>query len=124
MNVYWLLNFFFLHWIGDFVCQPRWVAENKSKNFFALLLHGLIYTTILAGGTILVVPNSTPLYQDPWMMWLGMNAILHLIVDFFTSKVTAQMWEAKKIYGFFTVVGLDQFLHAASLIATTRIFLS
>ncbi len=124
MNVYWLLSFFFLHWLGDFVCQPRWAAERKSKSFLALSVHILIYTTVLAAGTIFLVPSSTPLYKDPWMLWLGTNCAVHMLVDFFTSKLTAQLWEEKRIYGFFSILGFDQFLHAATLIATTRIFLS
>jgi hypothetical protein len=124
MNVYWLIGFFFLHWVGDFVCQFRWLADNKSKNFFALLLHGAIYTLVLALGTILIVPESTPLYEDPWMIWLGVNCFLHILIDFFSSRTTAKLQADGKTYAFFTVIGLDQFLHIASILATTRIFLS
>lgn|SRR5690606_33829163 len=123
MNVYWLLLFLFLHWVGDFLCQPRWVAENKGKNFWVLLLHTLMYGSVLALGTIWLVPQSMPIYKDPWAMWLGLNLVLHMMTDGVTSKFTARYWQEGKTHAFFSVVGLDQFLHHAALIGTTKMLL-
>ena len=35
------------HLTGDFLLQNKWMAENKTKNFAALLLHSSIYTVVI-----------------------------------------------------------------------------
>jgi len=32
------------HLAGDFLFQNKWMAENKTKNFAALLVHSAVYT--------------------------------------------------------------------------------
>ena len=124
MNIYWLIYFFFLHWMGDFGTQFRFVADNKGKSVWVLLLHVLMYGVVLGLGTMFIVPTSTPLYKDPWMIWLGVNCLLHLLIDAMTSRYTSRLYAAGNMYGFFSLVGFDQFLHTASILVTTRIFLT
>ena len=34
-----ILALLFIHYIGDFILQSRWMAENKSKDISPLLCH-------------------------------------------------------------------------------------
>ena len=95
-----------LHFIGDFVLQSRWMGENKSKNWLALLAHVGVYTACL-----------TPL----GFRYALLNGGIHFVVDAATSRVTSRMWEKKNVYGFFTVIGLDQMIHAMTLLSTLLI---
>lgn len=48
------------HLVGDYILQNNWMAMNKSKNWLALIIHSLVYTTavflfsLFAGGIGLV----------------------------------------------------------------------
>ena len=50
----WLYIIMFFHWIGDFICQNRWMATNKCKRWDALSLHVLIYTLVVTFGGIVL----------------------------------------------------------------------
>lgn len=107
----------FLHWIGDFVAQTRWMAENKSKMWEPLVTHVLIYSTILWFGLVF----TSYWKVDPITHYVMLNFSIHLVTDFITSKVTRTMLENKDLYAFFVVLGFDQFIHALSLIGTIDI---
>ena len=101
----------FVHWIADFVCQTRYMAENKGKDIFVLTYHICAYTAVLAVFTIMLV---SPTY----VLW---NGAAHFVVDYFTSKATSYLWEQKKVHAFFVVIGFDQFLHVALLYLTVGV---
>lgn len=105
----------FLHFVGDFVFQTRWMANNKGKKIIALLVHILAYTFILAAGTALLLSKVT---WDVWATYVGANAGLHLFTDAITSQFTRRYKEAGDEKAFFTAIGFDQFLHGAALIGT------
>lgn len=96
----------FIHWLADFVLQTRWMAENKSKSWKALLLHVAVYTfCLLVFG---------------WKFAL-LNGSLHFVVDATTSRLTSWRWKAKDVWGFFVIVGFDQMLHILCLLETFRV---
>lgn len=98
-----ILTLLFLHWFADFVCQTREMANNKSKSVKWLSIHVLVYSAFF----IIISP-----------MYALINGILHWITDFTTSKITSHYWKEQKIKAFFTTIGFDQFIHAASLFLT------
>jgi hypothetical protein len=100
------------------------MADNKSKNVFALMFHILVYGSVLAVGTVLLFPKSNMVHKDPWMAWLVVNMVLHMVTDAITSRITSRLWEEKNVKGFFDTIGFDQFIHAACLIGTTQVFLT
>lgn len=100
MNIVWVL---FLHWLGDFVFQSDWMAKNKSKSNEVLLIHISAY--------------SLPLFLIGWKFAL-INAGLHCVTDYFTSRWTSKLWAAGNVHWFFVVIGLDQFIHTSCLILT------
>ena len=69
----------FSHWVADFLCQTSWMAENKGKNFLALLSHGFVYTGMLAymvmmlGGRMGMEYGAMALFImiDQWTVPLG-----------------------------------------------------
>mgnify|MGYP003453949244 CR=1 FL=1 len=57
------------------------------------------------------------------LQFTGITFVFHWITDYLTSRWTTKLYKKKDWYGFFTVIGLDQFLHAAQLVITyTLIF--
>jgi len=110
-----IFSILFLHFIADFVLQSQWMALNKCKNDLALSLHVLVYTFGLGvGGFILITGALT----ESFFAWIFINGILHLIVDYITSKITSILWKLENKHWFFTVIGLDQFIHYFCLFGT------
>jgi hypothetical protein len=107
-----------LHFIGDFVLQTRWMAENKSRRFTALTAHVLTYGATLWVGLVVA--------KRPWLdvtYFAGSNLAIHFVVDAVTSRITAYWWKKQNLYAFFTTIGFDQFLHAVTLLWTVHLFL-
>lgn len=105
----------FLHFVGDFVFQSGWMANNKGKKVIALLVHIVAYTFVLAAGMAFFLTKA------PWELcatYVGVNAGLHLFTDAVTSQYTRYYKEHGDEKAFFTAIGLDQFIHGASLIGT------
>lgn len=111
-----LIYVLFLHWIGDFMLQSRWMANNKSHDLSALGCHVWLYTAMLGSGVFI-----TGRYERIDFVWFcGVNALLHFTTDFFTSKATSYLWKKERVKDFFSVVGFDQFLHTVALIVTVQ----
>ena len=112
----WLFVYvLFLHWVGDFVLQTQYMAENKSKNFEALVLHVFVYTCVLFIGTSV----TTQYGINDLCRFAVINFFIHLSVDATTSRYTKMALEAKNMHRFFAILGFDQFVHAATLLLTT-----
>lgn len=119
MNISLLLTLMFLHWTADFVLQNRWMGENKSKSMLALSAHGAVYGLGLTAGLIvfLLVSGQTDLLL-PALLFGAINTVLHMAIDGTTSRITHKLWDKKNVWGFFTVIGFDQYLHFVSLVLT------
>ncbi len=90
-----------LHFIGDFVGQTDEMAKNKSKSNKWLLAHLLVYTAVL-------------LPYNP--VWALINGVLHLMVDWVTSRWSSRLYAKGDIHNFFVVIGFDQLIHASCLL--------
>src|ERR1035437_841026 len=101
MSVFVILYILFAHWISDFILQFKWMADNKSKQITRLLAHTELYS--LSMGLFIFI---TAMF------------VTHTIIDFVTSKVTNYLWVNKKVRTFFDTVGLDQWLHYATIFLT------
>ena len=115
--IYVILIFLF-HWVSDFVCQTHEMSLKKSKSILWLSYHVVVYTavttllwSIFFGGMIenfsVIVPSI-----------FGIIFVTHWITDYFTSKWTSRLWQENKVHEFFVVIGLDQLIHATTLLIT------
>lgn len=97
----------FLHWIADFVCQSDAMAVRKSSSPKWLLLHVAVYTAVMAFTCIFSPINA--------LSTIAYIFGTHLVVDFFTSKMAAELWKCGERHHFFVIIGFDQFLHFVTL---------
>ncbi|PQO46309.1 DUF3307 domain-containing protein [Blastopirellula marina] len=104
------------HWIADFLCQTRWMAENKSKDLKALSAHVGVYTVVLG---VLCWPLFSLLGGLAFML---VNGVLHFVVDFITSRISSYFYQQKNMHAFFATVGFDQYLHFVCLWGTFLYF--
>jgi hypothetical protein len=126
MNTYY--NFFYLattllaiHWYSDFVLQTRWQAENKSKNNIALSRHVGTYCLGFLGLLTTLHFYSSIFTISGIVTYVALNGALHWLTDFITSRCTSYFWGKKDVHAFFTVVGIDQFIHSTTLLATATL---
>lgn len=95
------------HWVGDYLLQSRDMATRKHRSFKWLSLHVLTYTGVLLVATQFVFS---------WQVSLGyavISGFLHLVTDFFTSKLSHKYYEKPHI--FYPILGFDQLIHMICL---------
>jgi len=106
-----------VHWVADFVFQNDQMAQNKSTSNKWLSIHVGMYTAVAMlfsvsvfalGGRIMVVKVVT--------MWL-LNAPLHWVTDYLTSRWSSRLYKAERRHDFFVVIGFDQLIHHVTLAA-------
>lgn len=112
--IYYLLT---LHWFADFVFQTDKMAKGKSTSVRWLILHVLEYFWVIFIGLSFLNPWSPSTMQFAFKFSF-VNAGLHMVIDFFTSKLSSHFYKKGAIHNFFVVIGFDQLLHTACLILT------
>ena len=116
----------FTHYIGDYIVQTRKQANNKHKDLLQLTYHVGTYTLVLIG--MLLIGNFTNFAGQfeftNILAYAGMNFGMHFVTDFFTSKQVKRLWSDGQEHATFAVMGLDQFIHFFSLLATTSLLFS
>jgi hypothetical protein len=123
----------FVHYIADFMFQTENQALGKSTSLKQLVSHTLTYTAVFY-----VVFSLWCGYQNHighitvqdlgWtikvFLFFPITFVCHTIIDFFTSKITSKKFKNKEFYtgipnfGAFSIIGLDQVIHYATLFAT------
>lgn len=98
-----VLLLIWMHYLADFLCQPRYLAETKSTNTKSLILHCVMY--------------SVPFFWFGWQ-YAVLNGVLHFIVDWPSSRIIRYYWYKDKKYVAFSLIGLDQALHLTCLYVT------
>jgi hypothetical protein len=80
----------------------------------------MIYGLILVGGMATALGyGSTPAWR---LVSYGLaNAAAHCVTDYVTSRITRRLWAQKRVHDFFVVIGLDQAIHMATMVATLPI---
>jgi hypothetical protein len=103
MAVEILLALVWTHWFADFILQTDRIAINKSSNNQILLWHVTLYgACFLWAGVVFAV----------------VNAVLHFVTDWCSSRITKKLWLADQRHWFFVVIGLDQAIHLTCLFCT------
>ena len=108
MLIIWLM---LLHWLGDFVLQTDWMAVHKASDRKALFTHIGVY-----GATMFTGLFSMFGFSAIWFVLL--NAILHGIIDYVTSKASHYCNDTGDRHNMFVMIGLDQFVHFVFLYLT------
>ena len=120
MNTHLILTLLATHTIWDFIMQSRWMGNNKSKELKPLLAHALTYSVglvIWAGFAMNGVWSAQTM-----IYFIALNMVFHFITDFFTSKISRYYYETGQEGAFWNTIGIDQFIHAATLIYTLEHF--
>ena len=97
----------FCHWVADFIMQSDWMAKEKAKSNKALLIHCFSYGATIGAMTL------SPLFGL-------VQFLIHIPVDYVTSRINAKLYADKKIHWFFVSIGFDQFIHLSTLILLWR----
>jgi hypothetical protein len=127
-----VLLILFFHWVADFLLQTQDMATQKSKSLYWLTQHvksymfGMLPITgliIFCGGTL-----------GGCFSWWIINGALHWCTDYATSRWTSKLYATQQFYtpnkylkilnfpAFFSVIGLDQWIHYACLFTTFCIY--
>lgn len=110
-----------VHYLADFVCQNKWMAENKSKNSFALVVHTTVYTAVWF--VIFALPHFRHLPAKDALAFLVITWGMHTITDGVTAAINADLWEKGKTREFFNTIGLDQLIHYVQLFLCWKIYI-
>jgi hypothetical protein len=94
------------------------MSLKKSKSILWLSYHILIYSfvTTLGWSTFFGYTIENHMLTIPLIF--GVTFVSHWLTDYFTSKWSSRLWENKEVHNFFVVIGLDQLIHATTLIIT------
>lgn len=118
INIWDVLILLGVHWIGDFVLQPDYLAKNKSHSWKALLEHTAIYSSVFS--PIMCGLSST--YNNWMFLWfIPITFVFHTFTDYYTSRVNAQLYKEGKNHSFFVSIGFDQLLHFAQILLTYQL---
>jgi Protein of unknown function (DUF3307) len=112
-----ILAVLFIHYVADFICQTRWMAENKSKDITALLYHMYSYTGALGIG-LAAYSYFHEMNILPVLGFIIVNVSVHFCVDYTTSKLNTYFFNQKKLAFFWWSIGFDQYIHTGLLILT------
>ncbi|MCK6617213.1 MAG: DUF3307 domain-containing protein [Cyclobacteriaceae bacterium] len=110
-----VVTLLFGHWVADFLFQTETMALRKSSSIKWLVLHVITYTVVLAAFCFGLLGWQDALY------YAGINGLLHGFTDFFTSRLTTAYKDNRRI--FFLIIGLDQFIHTATLVISLGYFM-
>jgi hypothetical protein len=97
------------HFFADFVLQTDAMATKKSVSNKILAQHCFLYG----------VP-----FVFFGLMFAVINAVVHFMVDWCTSRIAKKFWLANDRRNFFLTVGIDQAIHLTTLIITYKLLTS
>lgn len=111
------------HFVGDFVAQSDWMAQNKSKSNRALGLHVATYSMVML---VILAPSASLMgvAGTALLLFLAVNAAAHFATDWVTSRWTSYLHKMERRHDFFTVIGLDQLVHGLTLLVTAWLWLT
>lgn len=116
-----VLGILFSHWVSDFVLQSDRMARDKSKDMDALLSHVAVYyisMSVLTGSMFWYLYGADDSLWGYIALWWMVNGVLHIGVDFLTSRINSKLWAKGNMHNFFVSIGFDQFVHYACLFGT------
>lgn len=110
-----ILLILFAHFVSDFLFQTDKQAINKSTSNWWLTQHVITYTI---GLSFFMAGHLAWHHQTEIIYWLLINAGLHWITDYATSRINSYLWRKEMRHWFFVGIGADQFIHYTCLLLT------
>ena len=130
MSLVEIFSIIIIHFVADFIMQDERWALNKSKNWDALLMHTITYTSVWLV-IALIIDVYTNQTTNDWyfdtldvQLFLLITFVCHTITDYFTSRIVSKKFAKQEYgspipnFGAFTIIGGDQVLHYIQLFAT------
>jgi hypothetical protein len=109
---YQILLIILTHWYADFILQTRKMGTLKSTSVKWLFIHVLVYSSVwFVIGLVLFNIQQT-------IEFTLITFLCHFATDFITSRISSFFYKKENLYGFFSTIGFDQFLHYLQLILT------
>jgi hypothetical protein len=102
-----------MHAAGDFLLQGSTLSKLKATKFYYLLAHVGIYTVFF----IAVSPMLLGLTFMQGLIFSLVNGVLHLVVDFVTSRLKKKYWDLNETK-YLAVVSFDHIIHIIILISS------
>lgn len=126
MSLVEIFSIIIIHFVADFIMQDERWALNKSKNWDALLMHTITYTSVWLVIALYTNQTTNDWYFDTLdvQLFLLITFVCHTITDYFTSRIVSKKFAEGKYgsaipnFGAFTLIGGDQVLHYIQLFAT------
>ncbi len=109
-----VISLLFGHWIGDFLLQWDSLAKQKRTSVYWLGLHVLIYSVVILGFALYLMPFKVAL------LFGSANAVLHFFTDLVTRRFAARFSATPR--KLFMIIGFDQLIHTATLISLLEYF--
>jgi hypothetical protein len=114
-STYTVLSVLFCHWFFDFFLQTPEMANGKSKEHKPLADHVYVYSI---GLMVMCLLNIFILQPHQIIVFVLVNATAHYFTDYLTSRATSSLYREERYREFFSVIGLDQFIHYTTLFLT------
>jgi len=102
-----ILILIWVHFFADFILQSDYIAINKSKSVVVLAIHCMLYA-------VCFIPFG--------LDFALATGLAHFLVDFFTSRLSAKLYQMDERHSVFVTIGFDQAIHLSALIAAAVLF--
>lgn len=116
---------FISHLLGDWIFQDEKIASMKSRSTQWLTLHVVIYSmTMLVLVYAYLWFRGVPFeLRTNWALGFALaNGLAHWGIDLVTSQLSSQAHAIGDRRTFFLVIGVDQCLHALTLIYSAMVW--
>jgi len=108
------------HWLADYIFQTNESIVDKGKDFVNVIHHVSQYTTVMTALMVILIAFGVITTQSWFFIinfWIFTFAF-HLLVDYFSSKLTLRIKTEEFKFGYFSIISTDQMVHIVSLFLT------
>lgn len=107
-NISWIM---LSHYVADFLAQTEWMASGKSKSIIPLASHIFVYSIVMLIMMAAILPLKGGFNESQLLMFIGINAVLHFVTDYISSRASSKAYAKKDLRTFWAVIGADQLAH-------------
>ena len=110
-----------IHYIADFIFQPRKIAKEKSEYIDILTIHILLYTLVFyILSLVFIFPMVFYGFDYHIKNYLTVLFVIYIFgthwgTDYITSRLGVRFWKSGREKAFWNMVGFDQVIHLVSI---------